>query len=55
VRAAATEEDGLASEAMLLLIRQPAIKSERAGLGQQDIEWPTHSNFNRETGEQGKK
>jgi len=40
---------------MLLLIRQPAIKSERAGLGQQDIEWPTRSNFNRETGEQGKK
>jgi len=57
VRAAATEEDGLASEAMLLLIRQPAIKSERAGLGEQDIEWTSRSssNFNRETGGEKKK
>jgi len=55
VRAAATEEDGGASAAMLLLIRQPAIKSERAGLGKQDIERPSRSNFNRETGRGGKK
>jgi len=57
VRAAATEEDGGASEAMLLLIRQPAIKSERAGLGEQDIEWTSRSssNFNRETGGEKKK